>query len=178
LTLSRTDLPGEPAPGSTALAYHEAGHAVMGWHLGAGFRSVSIRRGPRCSGWVWFCEALPADKERIDSRDWERAVLIYLAGPLAAWPYERRFRAPSARQDLERAYALVEKTAGTAQEAREQWARLRELAWNILGREDLWRAVSALAQALLERETLTGREARRVIAAACGRPAPKSSGAP
>jgi hypothetical protein len=154
-------VPASPA----AIAFHEAGHAVMGWHLGATFRSVSIRGGPHCRGWVWFCEDLAAR-----GFDWERAALIYLAGPLAAWPHERRFRALSARLDLERAYDLVERACSSATEARERWGLLRERGWNVLGREDLWRAVRALARALLRRGTLTGREARAVISAACEHP--------
>jgi hypothetical protein len=159
---------GVPAHPS-AIAFHEAGHAVMGWHLGAMFRSVSIRGGPHCRGWVWFCEDLAA-RDPTQGSDWEHAALIYLAGPLAAWPHERRFRALSARRDLERAYDLVERACRSATQAREQWGQLRERAWNVLGREDLWQAVSALARALLRWGTLTGREARAVISAACEHP--------
>jgi hypothetical protein len=159
-----------PPRRAIAVAFHEAGHAVMGWHLGVAFRTISIRGTPRCRGWVWFCRDFSPGPHTVDKSALERAVLVYLAGPLAAWPYERRFRAPSAQHDLERAYRLIEQGCGSDEETRDRWARLRERAWNVLGRDDLWRAVSALARVLLARGTLTGREARTIIARAVGNP--------
>ena len=149
-----------------AIAFHEAGHAVMGWHCGARFRSVTLRAARGASGGVWFCEALRP--ESLKSRPQvERAALIYMAGPMAAWPFERRFRAASARRDLEQAYALVQSLtqqgAATWHDARALWGLLKERTWNILAEDRAWRAVCTLAQALIERETLSGRAARSLI---------------
>jgi hypothetical protein len=149
-----------------ATAFHEAGHAVMGWHCGARFRSVTIRARRGCEGAVWFCGALQGPRLR-EPGGRERAALIYLAGPMAAWPHERRFRAASARDDLEHAYDLVRLCAASPEDARARWSALRERAWNVLAEDHLLRAVTALAETLLVQGTLTGKAARALIARAC-----------
>lgn len=165
--MGREEAPGSPEnPGNKdrlrAIAFHEAGHAVMGWRCGARFRSMTLRAARGASGGVWFCEALHPESLTSPSQV-ERAALIYMAGPMAAWPFERRFRAASARRDLEQAYALVQQGAASWNDARARWGLLKERAWNILAEERAWRAVCALAQALIERETLPGRAARSLI---------------
>lgn len=110
---------------------------------------------------MWFCESLSgADTDE----GLERAALIYLAGPMAAWPLERRFRSMRARTDLEQAYRLVQRLSGSAEELRERWAALKERAWNILAAEPVWDAVTHLAVALEERQTLSGLQARALLA--------------
>ena len=150
-----------------AVAFHEAGHAVMAWYLGRRFRSVSIvpRSGSR--GRVWFCEPLSGWGRECVPAPSEEAVMIYLAGPLAAWPLERRFRAMSSIVDLTHAERLVARWAGPGADGAECLARLRERAWNVLGRDDLWRGVTVLARCLVRRKRITGSMARRIIANAC-----------
>ena len=132
----------------------------MGWHLGIVFRSVTIRCGRGFEGWVWFCEPLGS----ADTPEGlERAVLIYLAGPMAAWPLERRFRSLRARTDLEQAYRLVQRISATPDEVPERWAALKERAWNPLAARPVWAAVTRLAMVLLERQTLSGLQARALL---------------
>lgn len=158
-----------------AIAFHEAGHAVMGWCCGARFRSVTLRAARGASGGVWFCEALRPGSLKSTSQV-EKAALIYMAGPMAAWPFERRFRAATARRDLEQAYDLVQSGAASCNDARALWGLLKERAWNILAEERAWRAVCALAQALIECETLSGREARSLIERAWQSGSPSDNG--
>jgi dienelactone hydrolase len=153
-----------PLPPATAL--HEAGHAVMGWALGRRFRAVSVRARPGAAGWVWFDAPLApqgAPREAV-----ETAALILLAGPTAAWPAERRFRARSAVEDLAHAYDLALRVSTSPRTARERYAAWRERAWNLLQDEALWRAVLALATALASRGTLPGSRARRLIEETAG----------
>jgi hypothetical protein len=134
----------------------------MGWYCGVRCRSVTIRPGRGCQGWVWFCRS--AAESVSPAERLEHTVLIHLAGPLAAWPFERRFRAVSARRDLECAYGLVSGISCSPEEAIARLSRLKEQAWNTLGQEPLWKAVNAVAEALVKHATLTGREVRAIIA--------------
>jgi hypothetical protein len=89
--------------------------------------------------------------------------MVYLAGPMAAWPFERRFRAPSAIADLVQADTLIESSVSSTKEQREYLAYLKERTWNVLDQDAIWRPLSALAELLVSRETLLGTEALRFI---------------
>lgn len=152
--------------GVEGIAYHEAGHAVMGWYFRKRFRAISIVPTRASSGRVCFLEPLAGL-----GQDTDEAVMVHLAGPMAAWPMVGRFRSGGAIDDLAKAERLVREVAGGGDDPRERLARLKESTWNVLARDELWRAVTALAQNLLRSHKLTGSEARRIIAdaAACSR---------
>lgn len=162
---------------SAALAYHEAGHAVMGWCLGQRFRAISIVPSTGSQGRVCFDDALKEDTCAIhEGTPMASAVMIYMAGPLAAWSLERRFRAVHSLADLTRAEQLIRRHTASTPIEQTCLTQLKEKTWNMLAKDECWRAVVSLAEALMRYKKLTGKTARAIIEAAyfasdtgCGR---------
>ena len=147
---------------SVAVAFHEAGHAVMAWHLGKRFRAVSIVGTAWSSGRVCFCEPFELLPAGAKSKVVGEEILMLLAGPMAAWPFEGRFRSARGVVDIALAERLARRYARTADPS--DWlTQLKEEAWNRLARTEMWCRVMALADALLERGKLPGRAARMFI---------------
>lgn len=147
-----------------ALAYHEAGHAVMGWRLGRRFRAISIVPSMGSGGRVCFDEPLGRDTDPAHKKtSVGTAVMIYVAGPLAAWSLERRFRTVHGLVDLTRAEQLIRQNTSSTKVQQTCLTQLKERAWNILAEEDCWRAVVSLADALARYRKLTGKTARAII---------------
>lgn len=137
-----------------ATAYHEAGHSVVGVLLGAKVRYATLE----CeqAGHLGEVEMhWPTRFAAARSTDPIRAIL---AGPVAEAVYrnlawELVARGPGS-QDLRQALAIA---------AEYGWSNAKTLAWlrtegdrmqSFLDRDDIWAAVSAVADLLLAHDTL------------------------
>jgi hypothetical protein len=157
-----------------AIAFHEAGHAVIACHLGRRLRQVSVdfRRG------LGLTETTcpPA----LTEADVRQEVMILLAGGEAEYrfaPYRRRFSA-GARFDIGRAFRLIRDlldSKATTQDRRwiepeaERVAKsLAEDVRLLIEQPVLWRGVRAAAAALLTQGRLPGMRAEAIIRMAAG----------
>lgn len=146
----------------TALAYHEAGHAVVAVRLNHRLGRVTIR--PDRDGPVLG----RARVEALDRR-WGTDPTIVLAGYCA----EKR-HAPSthwlggSQDDIGEADRALDRLCGpTTDDNRDAkadlWRAWERGALEIVKDPDVWRAIEALAAALLEKKTLSGRAAKAII---------------
>lgn len=147
-------------------AYHEAGHfvAYMFSKKCPAVRRVSIVPNPRRGslGHVLpfptptFNPELEIDLNRIADE-----IVCYLAGGVAEKRFAGRANHLGARSDYSTASDLALRASGSGEAAS---AMLR---WLRFGAEGLvrvrWWAVEALAKVLLDRETMTGKEARQLV---------------
>lgn len=179
-----------PKPDALQIAaHHEAGHAVVMWQHGHGFESVCIYPDRPGLGRVQ-CHSvlaeLPAEELwRCDQKTWaladagiRREVEWTLAGPLA----EARFVAEpigpalASFDDVYEAIGLLGRlkhaelgrTRLAPKEIKEIYAglgRAQERVEELFRRPPLWRAVEALAAALLAETSLSGMRATDIICA-------------
>ncbi len=153
-----------------ATAYHEAGHAVAAFEVGAVIHRVSIIQTEDMFGAVesgrpsW----LRNDMMHARSRLWAEARILWtLAGPVTEARHTGRRNRVGASSDYRTCADLaLSMCQGESEEANAllRWLELR--ARNLLALPFVWGPVVALAAALLERETLTGRQARAICRAA------------
>ena len=156
-----------------AVAYHEAGHAVMCWCEGIGLKRVSIVPSKDFTGQVTHDRVF----KRSDRPDehiglalkgrMERLARVMCAGPIA----QRRhrpgsFRKHQAQSDWDLAADLALRLGGSGEIA-SAYIKL----WDVQARAALdlwWRIVEAVALALLDSYELSGERAKRIIRAAMG----------
>ena len=141
-------------------AYHEAGHAVVTVFLGLRLHAISIKRDDAHS------------THRATKRDdmyWLRNATIAYGGAEA----ERRLCGPRSRwragagDDLWRAYhALEEITVDPPSLRALQTYAMRQARLLV---ERHWPEIEALARLLLERKTVTGKEATKLVQERWGR---------
>jgi len=159
-------------------AYHEAGHAVLDWRLGTRLRRATIIANP---GDQTLGHVLPVKIDRrfdpslhdqyTVRRRLEPRIVAMMAGVIA----ERRFTGrrrnwAGAESDLHEAQGLALHCLGgnTGKAFTKYFAWLFEESREWVEAE--WPRIEAVAPALLERETLNGRELRGVIVGSYGIP--------
>lgn len=148
-------------------AYHEAGHTVVAWRLGASPRTVTIIvRGNVQGEMIQESPVILADLD-YDGSDHarnriERAIMICLAGPIA----QRHFAPRSWRHwhggpDYVTALDLALRINGSpkAAKAHIKWLEIR--TQDLL--ESLWGYVDDIADDLLMRGTLSPEEIRSAL---------------
>lgn len=148
-----------------AVAYHEAGHAVIGQKLGVPVRRVSIEPTEAYRGMVLIDDPVRGIKDGDETSDRarlrvERTIIVRLAGPVA----QRKHRPSSWRRyhgsDDYRGLAGLAACFydGETLDAFIRWLELRT--------QDLveihMSAIDRVAQALLERKTLTSDEIKEI----------------
>ncbi len=149
------------------IAYHEAGHAVVGWKSGLKVRRVTIEPDAedRTLGHVLYARARGFRPDiRLDDRARcraERHIVCSFAGQLAHAKFLGR-RGWGMEQDDREAVGYGLYLRCTSTEAREAY-----LHYCFLTARDLvktqWRGIQAVARALLQRSTLTGSEVIEVL---------------
>ena len=144
-----------------ATAYHEAGHAVMALSLGRPVHRVSI---VARQNWLGLCEFRKGVQRPSD--DWlETELLIALAGMVAEAIHTGRPDELGAARDLRHARKLM--LARTTERSLPRYEqRMVNKADCHLRDDATWRAVEAIAQALLDSATLSGRAAMHLYTAA------------
>jgi hypothetical protein len=158
-------------PPLKAVAYHEAGHAVMAFELQRAVRQISIVPSADAEGFVRPGKRPPSFHPDYNTdnktRDWvEREVLISLAGCAADSKYRGRTIRAGGADDYNKAISMA---AYLTPELREtiayvEWLRIK--AENMIAFPPNWSAVQAIAAELLDRKTISGRRARQIYAAA------------
>ncbi|MEW6156160.1 MAG: hypothetical protein AB1813_01940 [Verrucomicrobiota bacterium] len=153
-------------------AYHEAGHAVVGYFLGIPMRSVSIIPDGDSSGRVTgyrsvitrrWQEALSFGRlSPSEFSGLEKQLVALLAGDVA----QRRYAPRSARSHHSRAdfscVADVVLKLWSSDKVRAAYLKfLRARAEELV--EVHWAQIDALAHALVDRRGLSGREAKSLI---------------
>ena len=193
-----------------AVAYHEAGHAVVAWFVGCPIRRVTIKAHRTARGRMTPCGDLPygfderrelgvcfvtspeyglvvitagnitrfaTDLERecarLDDRlrrvdEYERMLMVCTAGEAAqhmatgTLPWQRSWqigdRAAAVAIWSERSLEEV-----THDEMIAAWNRWKRRTRSFLRQPFVWQRVEALAATLLQQQTLTGRQIRRVL---------------
>ena len=154
-------------------AYHEAGHAVVGWDLHTQLTGVTIVASGDALGICQFHKRgnfhLDRSNYMVEDSDWRtfrRVVNVatrFLAGMEAEREFTGRYNYRGASSDYEWASEICHYFSrddyGPEADAMIKWLRLR--AKNIV--QVRWAGVEALARQLLEAKTLKGREAEEVI---------------
>lgn len=149
----------------TITAYHEAGHAVVGYALGATVDSMQL--GGEADQWLprRFGECRVNWGTVDPNQDWQRTreILTVLAGPVAEMIYRGEFELEDFHgtwlDDWQRANSLAEKILQT-RSAMSTDARNRLLGQLInelqrqLAEQPYWGAIAAIADELLANEFL------------------------
>lgn len=151
----------------TATAYHEAGHTVVAWRLGADPKSATIVSQGAVQGEMTQESPFVGADLKYDGSDHvrnriERAIMICLAGPMA----QRHFSARSWRSwhggsDYAMAFDLALRVNGSPKAARAhlKWLEIRVQALIV----SLWDYVEAIAGELLSHGTLSTEEIRSTL---------------
>jgi len=148
-------------------AYHEAGHAVVAFALGLPYRTISIKRDTDTLGRVHFFK-MPSARAEYDTSYRQRGrleprIMSTLAGAIAEEIVKGTAGKLGAQKDREDAAELASRFTSSS---REQQAYLKWL--NVRTEELLRQRISlhrlhALAQELLVRKEMTGRECRAFL---------------
>jgi hypothetical protein len=163
-----------------AIAFHEAGHAVMSFAVNRAVRHVSIIPDGNIRGFVATTKGLataqggPSSFEpdaRLDgkSEGWiDREVMVIAAGPVA----ERRFLGQSQAKfavegDYRQLMWYAENRHRPGYGVRERYVSyMVALVEQRMSNVKVWVQVEALAKALLERRGIAGKEAKGICQAA------------
>lgn len=150
-------------PSIDVVAYHEAGHAVVHLYFGHAVEAVTIVRDGAAAGGALV------DQQQLDALRYEDQLLTqvvferYIMGAMAGELAQRRYSAASVddvhgASDRRCVQDYLDELDAPTQEIREAYWRLLELRTAAL-LDKLWPQVERLAQALIERKSLTGAEA-------------------
>jgi hypothetical protein len=141
-----------------AVAYHEAGHAVVALALGRPVQSVSIQPDRVHLGTCEFQKGAFRP-----TADWiEREILISLAGLAAEARYTGDYAWDGAGRDLQYVRRLTVERAGLRRAERLE-RRLLSKVEHLLAQEGNWRAVELIVAELLRRGEISGRAARHLF---------------
>jgi ATP-dependent Zn protease len=145
-----------------AVAYHEAGHAVLALLLGRPVQEVSILPDREALGRCAYGKAVFRPSE-----DWlEREILIALGGIAAEARHTGAYAWDGAGRDQQFVRGLAVQRVGVKKAERYE-RRLLAKAEHLLARAGTWQAVERIAAELLRRGTISGRTARHLYDEAC-----------
>jgi len=143
-------------------AYHEAGHAVACYVLKYVFEEVSIIRGEGFEGKL-YANGIPEDlKERlvqkeilspVDTKLIHEYIIISWAGFASEYRFTGKPNLDGSTRDLRLAYLLAFHLDRPDKEYEEE---AKELIYSN------WKKVEAVAQALLESQTLTAQQVQEI----------------
>jgi hypothetical protein len=161
-------------------AYHEAGHAVRMWWLQRELVEVEIDLERPGAG---FCTAPSLTRGLLQFGapvSWVRVhddITCCQAGPLAELRYRRSrvngLLAPEGSEDAARAWEVLnlweQARNGHAAHTGLMLSLIQQATLKFVQRPKTWKAVEALASALLDQGHLAGEDAERIIREAYGR---------
>ena len=161
----------EIAPHSrTAVAYHEAGHAVVAHAHHVRIRAITIRPQDDALGQVavkhprWFLPELNsgADRSRVVGYAIDVAVVVF-AGPAAERLFTGRHNHLGADFDYQAVGQLAANLCGSERQRRAMLRWLRITADEVVALDHIREGIEAVAQALTERQRLTAGQVREVL---------------
>ena len=150
-----------------ATAFHEAGHAVAARDRGFRLHRATIVPSGDYAGIVEHSNPLRgidlgSDRSPLARLRAEDAIIVHLAGPAAQRRYKpRSYRSYHGKIDYERALGLAVAQNGPFEAAKAQLRWLEIVARDMI--EQQWHFVESVAEALLEKGTLSGAQLRRVL---------------
>ena len=139
-------------------AYHEAGHAVLAIITGRNINKVSIKPGGNKLG---VCK-IAKGRKKANSDVLEAELLILLAGMAAEGRKSGNYNIHGATQDLHQAEKLALMRAGNPKQASKVLKRALDKVHNHFNQSPNWSATKSIANALLENESISGREAEHL----------------
>ena len=150
--------------GDIRTAYHEAGHCLISLHLGVSLVSVGIERRASWNGYRYAMKKGWIRHGRGLMASLENCILILLAGPTAEGmcpcgsghdSYQKSL------EDMTQVYVTLDEIGFTGP-ARGRY--MRQCRSNVeKGLRYHWKQVETLANALLARKRLTGKQAWKII---------------
>jgi hypothetical protein len=152
-----------------AMAYREAGYTVACWSLGFRVKRATISLHGKPSEFLTW---LKAARFSCNSGLSRRSIVRYhdrIVCALAGLQAQRRVALQSVRSrdancDEATAAELLLRLHGEEKEASHAFRYLQARARNLVSNPINWRRIEDLAKALLERQTLTGKEVKKVLA--------------
>lgn len=175
-----------------ATAYHEAGHAVLHslWDLpfervevftdehpappDLKGRYAGIVRSDSIANYPDWAMPWEASYRRNDAfKHWERLICISLAGALAEWRHSLntgcRMAPFTGRLDQKDIRTICQYVIGCpVMSVLKDWiATLKTRTWKLLNQAPVWAAVTAVAEALLDRAVLTRAEVQALVERTC-----------
>ncbi len=149
----------EPYPDAlVATAYHEAGHAVMAVSLGRTIHKATIVAAKMQSGGTRLGAVKIEQGRQKSSRDQlEEEVLILFAGMVAEAKFTGAYCPRGAASDLRVIEHLLGTRARTEKQLEKLHRRLLDKTEYILGDDIHEKAIEAVAQQLLQHQTIKGR---------------------
>jgi len=151
----------------TATAYHEAGHAVMALVLGRSIEKVTISPARLQTGGsrLGACK-LQKGRFKASHDALEDDALILLAGMVAESHFTGRYCGEGAAQDLRAVRQLLAKRAKNDRGIERLMRRLLDRTQHVLGAAGHVQAIQSVSRELLQRETISGRAVRHLLAQA------------
>ncbi len=152
-----------------ATAYHEAGHAVLCWKERVRLKGASIIPDRTSAGRIAHSHPLKGINPEFDTSThsrvrMEKEVRILLAGTIAQRKFSPKgYRHYHGGQDHEWATDLLMHYTGSDEEVEAYINLLHVQTRQALDLPWVWTAVIAVAEALLDKGELTGRETRAII---------------
>ena len=146
-------------------AFHEAGHAVFAWLYGLDFDSITIAPGEENAGMIALSDVSHLRKTK---GGWTRfrtgEDMMSVAGPVAEAIF---LGSPYIINDMPALHMgllfsdtdILTDEDGAMSDHSKVWAVFRMMK----ERPEIWSAVTALAQLLIDVETVSGKRASRVI---------------
>lgn len=154
-------------------AYHEAGHAVIGYRLGRHLEAITIEKGDGTLGQCHFerePEWFPDPGYTLRNRELaEREVMIAYAGQVAADKWggvTPKKSADAASDDRDRAAAMAAHCVAAGPDRDALLAVLRDRVTGLVHEPINWTSIARLAAELAFWRTRTGDQVRQIIAPA------------
>jgi len=158
-----------------ATAYHEAGHVIAAWQFRRHISLVTIKPDEDSVGSTFAnlvkgianldCgDVSPAVQRRV-----ENYAIIHLAGPAAQRKYNARsVRLHHRESDRTKVCTILSYLCEPTQEVLRAYYHLMDLRARAVVQNPInWQAIGILAQELLRRRTIAGKDLRDFIATQC-----------
>jgi ATP-dependent Zn protease len=149
-------------------AYHEAGHAVLAWKIALGKPKIVSIEADDSSGLTSIEYYVEADSDSLSSSEFRKQVEGRCIGLLAGVEAEVKFTGElvhpdNNKSDRDSILRKLELICSSTNEIQNCINFLEESTANLV--DEYWPIVTALAEALLERKTIEGKELIEIMEA-------------